>query len=109
MSKPVIEMHLINKSWGNKKVLKDISFVAHPKDRLVIMGPSGAGKSSLIRCINGLEEYQSGQITIAGEKFWAILPSVKRTIATMPIWTIIANLSCDLTERQCINNPTMSP
>lgn len=64
--KPVIEMHGVNKWYGDFHVLKDIDLTVAEGERIVICGPSGSGKSTLIRCINHLEEHQEGAITVNG-------------------------------------------
>ncbi len=57
----------MNKWYGDFHALKDIDLTIHKGERLVICGPSGSGKSTLIRCINGLEHYDSGEITVTGK------------------------------------------
>ncbi|EAR56869.1 putative amino acid ABC transporter [Photobacterium sp. SKA34] len=56
----------VDKWYGDFHALKSINLSIHKGERLVICGPSGSGKSTLIRCINGLEQYDSGQITVNG-------------------------------------------
>ena len=63
---PVIAMQGVNKWFGDFHVLKDIDLVVHHGERIVVCGPSGSGKSTLIRCINGLEEHESGRIVVNG-------------------------------------------
>lgn len=63
---PMIEMRNVNKWYGTFQVLKDISLTVRKGERVVICGPSGSGKSTAIRCINRLEQHQSGQITVEG-------------------------------------------
>ena len=63
---PMIEMRNVNKWYGTFQVLKDISLTVHKGERVVICGPSGSGKSTAIRCINRLEQHQSGQIIVEG-------------------------------------------
>lgn len=62
----IIELKAVNKWYGDFHVLKDINLTVQPGERIVISGPSGSGKSTLIRCINRLEEHQSGQIIVDG-------------------------------------------
>jgi general L-amino acid transport system ATP-binding protein len=59
-----IQLIAMHKWYGDFHVLKDINLTVHRGERIVICGPSGSGKSTLIRCINGLEEHQQGQITV---------------------------------------------
>jgi general L-amino acid transport system ATP-binding protein len=63
---PVITMNAVNKWYGEFHVLRNINLAVAPGERIVICGPSGSGKSTLIRCINRLEEHQSGQIVVNG-------------------------------------------
>ena len=62
----IIRITGLNKWFGSFHVLRDIDLEVAPQERIVICGPSGSGKSTLIRCINRLEEHQSGSITVDG-------------------------------------------
>ena len=63
----IIRFDKVNKWYGNAfHVLRDIDLSVRKGERIVICGPSGSGKSTLIRCINALEAYQEGQITVDG-------------------------------------------
>ena len=67
MSESIISFANVNKWYGNDfHVLRDIDLNVAQGERLVICGPSGSGKSTLIRCINALEDYQEGTLTVAG-------------------------------------------
>ena len=63
----VISIQHLNKWYGRFHALKDINLDVPQGERLVICGPSGSGKSTLIRCINHLETYQEGSISVHGE------------------------------------------
>ncbi len=65
-SRAVVEMSGVNKWYGSHHVLKDINLAVAAGEKLVVCGPSGSGKSTLIRCINGLEPFQSGVLSILG-------------------------------------------
>ena len=56
----------MNKWYGDFHVLRDIDLRVKGGERIVICGPSGSGKSTMIRCINRLEEHQSGRIVVDG-------------------------------------------
>ena len=62
----IIEMEKVNKWYGEFHVLKDIDLSVHKGEIIVVCGPSGSGKSTMIRCINRLEEHQSGIIRVKG-------------------------------------------
>jgi putative glutamine transport system ATP-binding protein len=62
----MIVMNKVNKYFGSLHVLKDIDLTVREGEKLVIIGPSGSGKSTLIRCINALEEPNSGTVQING-------------------------------------------
>jgi len=69
MSEPgqaMIEMRGVNKWFDDFHVLRDIELTVAPGERVVICGPSGSGKSTLIRCINGLEDHDEGEIVVDG-------------------------------------------
>ncbi|CDN93893.1 amino acid ABC transporter ATP-binding protein [Rhizobium oryzihabitans] len=61
-----IEIVGMNKWYGDFHVLRDINLKVMKGERIVIAGPSGSGKSTMIRCINRLEEHQSGLINVDG-------------------------------------------
>jgi polar amino acid transport system ATP-binding protein len=63
----MIELHNVNKWFGDFHVLKNINEQVEKGEVLVICGPSGSGKSTLIRCINRLEEIDKGQILFEGK------------------------------------------
>ena len=61
-----IEMIGVEKLYGKFQALRDINLRVMNGERIVICGPSGSGKSTLIRCINRLEEHDSGTILVEG-------------------------------------------
>lgn len=63
---PMIAFENVDKFYGDFHALKDVSISVSEGERMVICGPSGSGKSTLIRCINGLEFHNSGQLTVDG-------------------------------------------
>lgn len=66
MTRPIIEMKNVVKSFGFFKALRDIDLKVKEGEIVVIIGPSGSGKSTLIRCINQLEEHNGGEIIVDG-------------------------------------------
>jgi general L-amino acid transport system ATP-binding protein len=63
---PIVGIKGLNKWFGEFHVLRDIDLTVGTGERIVICGPSGSGKSTLIRCINALEEFQEGRVTVDG-------------------------------------------
>lgn len=63
----MIQITNVKKSFRNNEVLKDISLEIEKGEIFGIIGQSGAGKSTLLRCINGLESYDQGTITVDGQ------------------------------------------
>ncbi|MDG3579614.1 amino acid ABC transporter ATP-binding protein [Rhizobium sp. YJ-22] len=61
-----VEIRKVNKHFGTFHALKDIDLTIPPGKVTCLIGPSGSGKSTLLRCINFLEQYDSGEIRIDG-------------------------------------------
>lgn len=64
---PIIKINNLGKSYGDNVVLKGIDFEVLPTQVVVIIGPSGSGKSTFLRCCNGLEQAEQGDIEICGQ------------------------------------------
>jgi D-methionine transport system ATP-binding protein len=62
-----LEIRHLCKSFGTTQVLKDVSLSVEKGDVFGILGLSGAGKSTLVRCVNGLERPDSGEVLFEGE------------------------------------------
>jgi polar amino acid transport system ATP-binding protein len=63
---PIVSLKKVHKSFGSLEVLKGVSIDVMQGEVICIIGPSGSGKSTLIRCINALNDIQSGSITVEG-------------------------------------------
>jgi polar amino acid transport system ATP-binding protein len=63
----LIEVSHLSKWYGMHQVLKDVSFAVRPSEVVCIIGPSGSGKSTLLRCINFLEDFQQGSVSVRGK------------------------------------------
>lgn len=66
MTKELIKITNLEKSFGDIHVLKGVNLTIKEKEVVVIIGPSGSGKSTLLRCINFLEEPTGGSIIFDG-------------------------------------------
>ncbi|MCI3954006.1 MAG: arginine transporter ATP-binding protein [Burkholderiales bacterium] len=62
----MVEMHKVNKWFGEFHALKDIDFMIARGEKHVVCGPSGSGKSTMIRLINRLEAHESGRVVVDG-------------------------------------------
>jgi ABC-type polar amino acid transport system ATPase subunit len=65
---PIIRLRAVQKSYGRFLALRGVDLSVSPGQKIVVCGPSGSGKSTLIRCINGLERYDSGSIEVNGTR-----------------------------------------
>jgi polar amino acid transport system ATP-binding protein len=63
----MIEMRGVYKRFGQLEVLNGVDLTVKKGEVVVVIGPSGSGKSTMLRCINGLEPIQKGQVVIEGE------------------------------------------
>ena len=62
----MIEIKDVSKWYGSFQVLKDCTMGIAKGEVVVVCGPSGSGKSTLIKCVNGLEPFTKGEITVDG-------------------------------------------
>ena len=62
----MIEIRNISKWYGDFQVLTDCTTAIRKGEVVVVCGPSGSGKSTLIKCVNGLEPFQAGEVVVKG-------------------------------------------
>ncbi|MFA7258926.1 MAG: amino acid ABC transporter ATP-binding protein [Aeromonas bestiarum] len=74
---PVVALKDVNKWYGDFHVLRNINLQVSKGEKIVICGPSGSGKSTMIRCINRLEEHQSGDILVKGTALTSDLKNIE--------------------------------
>jgi polar amino acid transport system ATP-binding protein len=65
--RPMLEIAGVSKSFGTLEVLRDVSLSVGTGEVVVVIGPSGSGKTTLLRCINLLEDYEQGTVTVDGD------------------------------------------
>ena len=63
----MIEFKNVSKWYGSFQVLKDCTTQVEKGEVIVVCGPSGSGKSTLIKCVNGLEPFQQGELIVNGQ------------------------------------------
>jgi len=79
----VIRVTKLTKSYGSQKILDDVSLEVTVGEVTALVGPSGGGKSTLLRCINGLETFQSGEIAVGDLKLAGGKPHVEWTLVQL--------------------------
>jgi polar amino acid transport system ATP-binding protein len=67
MGEPMVKAEAVRKRFGRQEVLKGITLEVAPREVMCLLGPSGSGKSTFLRCINHLEEINSGRLSVDGE------------------------------------------
>jgi glutamate/aspartate transport system ATP-binding protein len=99
----MIEIKNVSKWYGEFQVLTDCTTTVQKSEVVVVCGPSGSGKSTLIKCVNGLEPFQSGEIIVKGTsvgdpktdlpKLRSHVGMVFQNFELFPHMTIIDNLT----------------
>ena len=77
-----VDIH--DQTFGNRTIIKDISFEADTNDFLLILGGSGAGKTTFVNCINGYEPATSGQVLFDGLELRQHYGVLKNRIGNVP-------------------------
>ncbi|MDE2414919.1 MAG: amino acid ABC transporter ATP-binding protein [Comamonadaceae bacterium] len=72
----MIEIERLEKAFGDHRVLQGVSLHVERGEVVCLIGPSGSGKSTVLRCINGLESYQGGEVRAFGERVDNRAPSI---------------------------------
>ena len=100
-----VSLHQVSKRYGTVAAVRDLTLEIADCEFFVLLGPTGAGKSTTLRCIAGLEQPQSGEIRIAGERVneWS---AAQRDVALVfqqyslyPNYTVRENLAFPLKSR----------
>ncbi|KFB70911.1 MAG: amino acid ABC transporter ATP-binding protein [Candidatus Accumulibacter phosphatis] len=104
----MITMNKVSKHYGSFQVLTDCTTQVHKGEVIVVCGPSGSGKSTLIKCVNGLEPFQSGEIIVNGvsvgdpktnlSKLRSTVGMVFQNFELFPHMSIIDNLAIAQTK-----------
>jgi spermidine/putrescine ABC transporter ATP-binding subunit len=101
-----LSVHSVSKSFGDAKVVKDVSLAIKPGEFISLLGPSGCGKTTLLRMIAGLETPDSGTIALAGSDItntavWERnIGVVFQNYALFPHMTVAENIAFGLRTRK---------
>ncbi len=104
----MIRIANLTKSYGSHRILDGVSLEVRQGEVTALVGPSGGGKSTLLRCINGLEAFQSGEVnvrdlTLTGGRTppTAVLVALRRSVGMVfqqfnlfPHMTALENVLC---------------
>jgi ABC-type polar amino acid transport system ATPase subunit len=72
-----VQLRAVNKAYGTRVVLDDLSLTVGEGEVLVIIGPSGGGKSTILRCIAGLESIDRGELYIQGTRVQSVVGGMR--------------------------------
>jgi glutamate/aspartate transport system ATP-binding protein len=99
----MIDIRKVSKWYGHFQVLSDCSTAVDKGEVVVVCGPSGSGKSTLIKCVNALEPFQKGEITVNGvsvgdprtnlPKLRSHIGMVFQNFELFPHMSVLANLT----------------
>ena len=106
LDRSAVHITAMNKWFGTFHVLRDINLSVQKGEKIVICGPSGSGKSTLIRCINRLEEHQTGQIVVDGTELTSDLKNIDKVRSEVGMVFQQFNLFPHLT---ILENLTLAP
>ncbi|WP_243370989.1 ABC transporter ATP-binding protein [Microvirga solisilvae] len=88
-----IVVNAVSKTWGGVGGVNNISFKADAGTLLVLLGPSGCGKSTTLRLIAGLEEVDSGTITIGGREVTHLSPAQRHISMVFQSYALFPHLN----------------
>ena len=101
-----ITINDLSLSFGENKVLKDISLNIEKGELITLLGPSGCGKSTLLRVFAGLETFQEGEVYLDGEEISEVAPKernvgmVFQSYALFPNMTVFQNIAFGLSIKK---------
>ena len=79
----MIHVEGLEKRFGAHRVLQGVSLRVDKGEVVCLIGPSGSGKSTVLRCINGLESYEGGEVRAFGERVDRNSPAIHRLRSRM--------------------------
>ena len=97
MGQPILEVEHLKKSYvNNVPILDDVSFSLQKGEVVVIVGPSGCGKSTFLRCINRLEEIDTGVLKLNGVSYEKEKKNIMIGVISFTIAMILAYIDMEL-------------
>jgi len=106
MMEPILKIEKLEKSFGSLKVLKGIDLEVYPGEVVCIIGASGSGKSTLLRCINLLEEADSGHVWFEGKDLMDLSTNLNKLRERIGMVFQSFNL---FANKNALDNCTMAP
>ena len=103
---PILKIEKLEKSFGSLKVLKGIDLEVYPGEVVCIIGASGSGKSTLLRCINLLEEADSGHVWFEGKDLMDLSTNLNKLRERIGMVFQSFNL---FANKNALDNCTMAP
>ena len=88
-----ITLDHVSKNWGPMRAVDDVSLTAEEGSLLVLLGPSGCGKSTTLRLIAGLEQPDSGTVTIGGADVTHLTPAQRKIAMVFQSYALFPHLS----------------
>jgi ABC-type polar amino acid transport system ATPase subunit len=79
----VIRVSNLTKSFGPHRILDGVSLDVRPGELTALVGPSGGGKSTLLRCMNGLELFEAGEVTVGDVTLAGGRPPAERDLVRL--------------------------
>ncbi|MDD2374192.1 MAG: ABC transporter ATP-binding protein [Eubacteriales bacterium] len=92
-SSHVIEFIDINKSYGENKVLDDITFYIRDNEFITLLGPSGCGKTTTLRILAGFEQPDSGSVTFEGRDLLSVPPYLRKVNTVFQRYALFPHLN----------------
>jgi ABC-type polar amino acid transport system ATPase subunit len=102
----MIQIDNVHKSFGKLEVLKGITCRVAPREVVCVIGPSGSGKSTLLRCVNQLENVQSGHIFIDGQEITSPQTDINKVRQQVGMVFQLFNL---FPHKTAVENITLAP
>lgn len=96
----VLQARNINKSYGDKQILKAASFSVNENERLGLVGSNGCGKTTFIKCLNGSIQPDSGDIIISPQTSMACLQQLPDYEEGLTIWELVMDSFAELIEKR---------